>query len=77
MLHIPTTHPPFHVGMVQIPLPPNATPIVTLAVDPTSSGMYFHKSGSRSNPNVYADDIITPGNASVTISMVNGRPMNG
>ena len=62
--------------MVQLPPPPNDTPLVPPAVNSTNSGMVFFQSGSKRNINVSTDDTINPGNSHGTISMVNGRPIN-
>ena len=76
-VHIPTPVSPLHVGMVQLPPPPNDTPLVPPAVNSTNAGMVFCQSGSNRNINVSTDDTINPGNYYGTISMVNGRPING
>ena len=77
MVHISTPPPPRHVGMVKLPPPPNASPIVPPVVDSTNDGVVFWHSVSRRNPNVSAYYNITLCNAYVAILMVNGRPING
>ena len=76
MLHINLTPTPCHVGMVEIPPTPNATPTVTPAVNPTNYGMAFWQSISRSNTNFSSEDNSTLGNASGMILMVNGCTIN-
>ena len=77
MLHIPSTPTPFYIGTVELPPPPNYTPIVPPSVNSTSDGVLFCQSGLSSNPNVSVDDNSTLGNAYGTILVVNGRPING
>ena len=77
MVHIPTLPPPCHDVMVQIPSPMNTTSIVPPSFDSTIAGLAFRKSGSSRHPNVSNDNTSTLGNASGTILMVNGLPING
>ena len=76
MLHINLTPTPCHVGMVEIPPTPNATPTVTPVVNPTNYGMAFWQSISRSNTNFSSEDNSTLGNASGMILMINGCTIN-
>ena len=59
MVHITKPLPPCHVGMVQLPSSPNASPIVPLAVDSNHYGMDFWQSGLRINPKFSTDDTST------------------
>ena len=77
MVHIPSTPIPRHVVMLEIPPPPNATPIVPPAVISTNDGMAFRQWISRRNHNFSADDNSTLVNASGTILVINVFPIKG
>ena len=77
MMHIPSTPKPLHVGMVELPPPPNATPLGIPAFNLNNAGMVFMQLVSRRNPNVSVDYNSTLGNASGAISVINGHPING
>ena len=76
MVHIPSSPPPRHVGMVQLLTPPNPTPIVPPVVDSTIFEMTLRQSGLMMNTNASVDDTRTLGNDFGTILVVNGSSIN-
>ena len=77
IVHVYLTPTPRHVGMVQLPPPPNATPIAPPVVNSTNYGVVIRQLGSRGDPNVSADDNSALRNDSGAIFMVNGSHING
>ena len=61
MVHITSTPTSHHVGMLELPPPLNATPIVPPAVSSTNTGAVFRNSGLSMNTNVSTSDNSTLG----------------